>query len=68
MKDIETLRGMLARPNVSLSQLARDTGLNLRTLRRIKSGYTQDVMLDTIQRIEHGLVQQRQARRQAGLR
>ena len=47
---MKQLRAILARAN--LSQLARLTGINIRTLRRIKTGETADVKLSTITKIE----------------
>ena len=47
---MKQLRAILARAN--LSQLARQTGINIRTLRRIKAGETTDVKLSTITKIE----------------
>ena len=47
---MKQLRAILARAN--LSQLARQTGINIRTLRRIKTGETADVKLSTITKIE----------------
>ena len=51
--DIQTLRTKLAA--VNLTRLAKTTGLNVRTLRRIKSGQTGDVLLATMEIIEKGL-------------
>jgi len=47
---MKQLRAILARAN--LSQLARQTGINVRTLRRIKAGETADVKLSTVAAIE----------------
>ena len=50
---MKQLRAVLARAN--LSELARKTGIHVRTLRRIKSGETQDVKLSTLVLIERGV-------------
>lgn len=51
--DLNTLKIKLAA--VNLSRLARDTGINVRTLRRIRSGQTGDVLLTTMEKIEASL-------------
>ena len=48
---IDTVRAWLASP-CNLRMLSRDSGVDLRTLRRIKNGQTKDVMLTTVERIE----------------
>lgn len=54
MNTLNHLRRRLAAVE-NLSQLAKDAGINLRTLRRIKNGYTHDVMLGTLERLEKAL-------------
>lgn len=51
--DLNTLRLKLAA--VNLTRLANATGINVRTLRRIKSGQTGDVLLKTMETLEHAL-------------
>lgn len=51
--DLNTLKLKLAA--VNLSRLARDTGINVRTLRRIRGGQTGDVLLTTMEKIEASL-------------
>lgn len=51
--DLNTLRLKLAA--VNLTRLAKTTGINVRTLRRIKSGQTSDVMLATMETLERAL-------------
>lgn len=47
---MQTLRDRLA-ACTNLRQLAKDSGVDLRTLRRIKNGQTKDVKLTTVERI-----------------
>jgi DNA-binding Xre family transcriptional regulator len=54
--NMKQLRAILASAN--LSQLARLTRINIRTLRRIKSGETRDVKLSTLNAIEKGATKQ----------
>lgn len=58
--DLKTIRANLARAN--LSQLARITKIDVRTLRRIKSGETADSRLSTLIAIERGIAKMREAR------
>jgi transcriptional regulator with XRE-family HTH domain len=51
--NIKSLRAALRKAN--LSELARRTKLHLRTLRRIKSGETQNPSVLTVEAIERGL-------------
>ena len=51
--DLNTLRLKLAA--VNLTRLANTTGINVRTLRRIKSGQTGDVLLKTMETLEQAL-------------
>jgi len=54
--NMKQLRAILASAN--LSQLARITRINIRTLRRIKAGETRDVKLSTLTAIERGVAKQ----------
>lgn len=51
--NIQTVRGKLQ--NVNLSWLAADTGVALRTLRRLKNTPDASVTTNTLARIERGL-------------
>lgn len=53
--NVTELRNALKSKAVNLSELARKSKVNVRTLRRIKSGKTKDVLSSTIEAIEKGL-------------
>ena len=50
MMTVTDLRAALAHAN--LSQLARATGMPLRTLRRLRNGTQQDVLASTVAKLE----------------
>jgi hypothetical protein len=54
--NMKQIRAMLARAN--LSEVARKTGLNLRTLRRIRNNDSGTVMLSTALKLERLLKDQ----------
>lgn len=47
--NIETLRDRLI--DCNLSEVARLTGMSVRTIRRIKNGYTSDMRIETMDKI-----------------
>lgn len=55
--DIKELRHALSDPRVNLTQIAKASGVNLRTVHRIKSGKTKVVLTSTLGNLEKALAQ-----------